>query len=293
MPTNHQQINRKGCLLMKYEVEFKLLLADLKKRHENANEEYKKSLPGTICQENRQGKQKLFYVYEEKGKRKRTVINNQPQLLTQLARKRYLEEELEILNKDMIALNRLIATYIEPTPETIIERLPAKYRDLPEEYFFYSQHEPITDVRSDMQTSASSKTYRQHWATQPYEQSTYKPEEKVQMTSSGLRVRTKSEVVVAEMLDAAGITYRYEQMIYIEDFSFAPDFTILSDKGIIYWEHAGMIHHTEYCNHHKWKMEMYEKAGIVPWKNLIITYDNENGGLDTRIIRSEIENKLL
>ncbi|MCQ4635662.1 hypothetical protein NE619_02885 [Anaerovorax odorimutans] len=44
---------------------------------------------------------------------------------------------------------------------------------------------------------------------------------------------------------------------------------------------------------HKWKLAMYEKAGIVPWKNLIVTYDDENGNLDARIIEAEIINKLL
>ena len=40
-------------------------------------------------------------------------------------------------------------------------------------------------------------------------------------------------------------------------------------------------------------MNMYERAGIVPWKNLIVTYDDEYGGIDTRIIEAEIRNKLL
>lgn len=256
---------------MKYEAEFKLLLADLKKRFDNANVEYKKCPRGHIGQENRNGKQKLFHVYEENGKRKRVVVNDESQLPAQLTRKRYLEEEMEVLDKDIVALERFITTYIEPIPEKIIERLPEKYKTMPEDYFFY----------------------RQRWATEPYEQSAYKPEEKVQVTSRGLKVRTKSEVVVAEMLDAAGITYRYEQMIHIEGFSFAPDFTILTKEGIVYWEHAGKIHEEHYRNRHKWKLSMYEKAGIVSWENLIVTYDNAKGGLDTRIIRSEIENKLL
>lgn len=49
----------------------------------------------------------------------------------------------------------------------------------------------------------------------------------------------------------------------------------------------------DYMKHHKWKMEMYESVDIVPWKNLIVTYDNENGTIDLGIIESEIRNKLL
>lgn len=40
-------------------------------------------------------------------------------------------------------------------------------------------------------------------------------------------------------------------------------------------------------------MNMYETADIVPWKNLIVTYDNENGTIDLAIIDGEIRNKLL
>ena len=291
---------------MKYEAEFKLLLEDLRKQQEKANEEYADCLPGTMNRENRQGEQKLFYVYEENGKRKRTVINNRRELLVALTRKQYLEEELAILDRDITALQRFISTYIEPTPETIISRLPAKYQGMPDDYFFGSckaqgaakpgqsckaQGAPEQGLSNQAQTF--SVEARRRWAAEPYEQSNHKPEMKVQLTSRGLKVRTKSEVVVAEMLDAAGIPYRYEQMIYIEDFRFAPDFTIMTDRGIIYWEHAEMIHDEGYRDHHNWKMSMYEKAGITLWKNLIVTYDNENGGLDTRIIRTEIENKLL
>ena len=45
-------------------------------------------------------------------------------------------------------------------------------------------------------------------------------------------------------------------------------------------------------SHHKWKMDIYEEAGIVTWKNLIVTYDSENGMLDLGIIESEIVNKV-
>ncbi|MCI8609744.1 MAG: hypothetical protein HFE73_08885 [Firmicutes bacterium] len=44
---------------------------------------------------------------------------------------------------------------------------------------------------------------------------------------------------------------------------------------------------------HKWKLSMYEKAGIVPWKNLIITYNDSQGNINMKIVESEIVNKLL
>lgn len=54
-----------------------------------------------------------------------------------------------------------------------------------------------------------------------------------------------------------------------------------------------MTSNEKYMKHHKWKMDMYETSVIVPWKNLIITYDDEDGIIDTSIIESEIKNKLI
>ena len=124
-------------------------------------------------------------------------------------------------------------------------------------------------------------------------QSTYKPEEKDQTTARGLKVRSKSEVIISEKLDIYDVPYRYEEIIYIGGRRYAPDFTILTPNGLIYWEHCGRTHDPEYMRKHKWRIAAYESVGIVPWKNLIVTYDDEDGGIDSRIIESEIINKLL
>ena len=39
-------------------------------------------------------------------------------------------------------------------------------------------------------------------------------------------------------------------------------------------------------------MQIYAEAGITPWKNLIVTYDDENGLLDLRTVESEIINRI-
>lgn len=60
-----------------------------------------------------------------------------------------------------------------------------------------------------------------------------------------------------------------------------------------YWEHCGRTDDVPYMKRHKWKLAIYEKAGIVPWRNLIVTYDDENGGMNSRILEAEIAYKLL
>jgi len=90
-----------------------------------------------------------------------------------------------------------------------------------------------------------------------------------------------------------GIPYRYDANIHFMDHTFSPDFTIRNEAGIVYWEHCGLMNKPSYRSYNKWKLSMYERMGIVPWKNLIVTYDTEDGGLSSAVIEAEIRNKLL
>lgn len=114
------------------------------------------------------------------------------------------------------------------------------------------------------------------------------------MTSMGIKVRFKSELIIAERLYEKDIFFRYEQILTIGYKKFAPDFTIKRHDGkIIYWEHCGLTDDRRYMAHHMKKLESYYEAGIVPWKNLIVTCDDDDGALNIEIIKSEIRNKLL
>ena len=114
------------------------------------------------------------------------------------------------------------------------------------------------------------------------------------VTSDGTIVRSKSELIIYELLLQYHITFRYEKPVMIDGTEYRPDFTILLPDGkVIYWEHAGMMTKEEYRNRHKKKMDVFESAGIVPWDNLIVTYDDKNGNININCIISEIRNKLL
>jgi len=279
--------------------EFKILLAELKSRLETANVELNNTPAGKLSQVKRNGKMTYFQVVPlitegrigEKrinGRReKRISINKRPDIIRGLARKAYLETEIEILKHDIELIEKVANMYIDNFADDILTKMPERIKQLPETYFFKPSRN-LYDKTTSMLAEQMKK-----WAEEPFEQSTYKPELKDKTTARGIKVRTKSEVIVSEKLDSFKLPHRYEQMIYIDNYAFSPDFTILTKKGVYYWEHAGKVNDPRYLSHHKWKMGMYERAGIVPWKNLIVTYDDENGGIDTRIIEAEIRNKLL
>lgn len=55
------------------------------------------------------------------------------------------------------------------------------------------------------------------------------------------------------------------------------------DGSLLSWEHCGLVGDPSYMFKHKRKLEQYEEYGIVPWRNLIVTYDDEKGNIDGRI----------
>ena len=109
------------------------------------------------------------------------------------------------------------------------------------------------------------------------------------------RVRSKSELTIANALFKYGIPYKYEcpltlhngQIIY-------PDFTVLNVKKrqIYYWEHRGMMDDPEYATHNVFRMKNYMTEGIILGKNLIITEETSTNPLGTNEINAIIENFL-
>ncbi len=258
------------------------LLSDLQIRQQLVNKHLMQSPVGYLMQTHRNQKQVYFQVINEGAGRKRISINKRPELVDALARKKYLEIELGILNANIKELNTLLENYVDITPNEVLDRLPKRYQNLPEDHFLGAYDDP-TGMKQEFKD----------WANQPYEQSTYRVWEKTHTTARGLKVRSKSEVIISEKLDGYLLPFRYEQMIYFQQYSFSPDFIILTTKGLRYWEHCGKVNDPGYMQHHKWKLRIYEKMGIVPWENLIVTYDDVHGGIDSRIIEAEIVNKLL
>jgi hypothetical protein len=118
---------------------------------------------------------------------------------------------------------------------------------------------------------------------------------RIHRTLHGEFVRSKSEVIIANMLYQNQIPYNYEQELFIGGKKRIPDFTIqnrLTGKTI-YWEHCGMMTRVEYSIRWESKRKHYEEFGIIEGANLIITYDDENGSIDSQVIQDKIDQYIL
>ncbi len=121
---------------------------------------------------------------------------------------------------------------------------------------------------------------------------------RIHRTARGERVRSKSEVIIANQLHAAGIDYVYEPRVVINGRERYPDFVIEDDDSgeIYYWEHLGMMSNPEYRDRWSRKREDYIAHGICPMNegggnagSLIETEEYEGQGIDSDLIRRIVE----
>ena len=237
------------------------------------------------------GKDTFYHTYTESGRYVRTSISRNPAMIKELARKEYLEQAIKALNNNIKVLMRA-GEGIQPLDLANLKAsMPKAYGKLPDEYF---RGEGLS-MRRIYMIDDYSDGIRVHeaWGKAAYEKSTFMPEQLKIPTTGGFKVRSKSELYIVEKLLDYGVPFHYEEVIWLNGRDFAPDLTF-RDRGMhpFYWEHAGMMDKPSYQSHHKWKMNMYEKAGIVPWQNLIVTYD-EDGVINAPLINSIIEHDVL
>lgn len=227
-----------------------------------------------FCVRNYSGKPYYYSDITRNRKRTRRGLNRKPMLLGILARKTYLEAELEVLegNLEYLLLER--EKYKEPSAGNVLEMIDSNKFGLPDSVFT-GQHESFTE-----------------WALN-YEQDDRHSEHNVIPTNTGIRVKSKTEKDILERLHLNGIEFRYEQVHYFGPIRIAPDFTIRKGDEIIIWEHFGKMDDPRYVNTFRRKLETYIQNGFIPGKNLIITFEGGGQYLSSEEIDAIIKSKLM
>jgi ABC-type phosphate/phosphonate transport system ATPase subunit len=104
------------------------------------------------------------------------------------------------------------------------------------------------------------------------------------VTLTGVHVRSKSEIIVANTLTYLGLSYEYEKPLG----NFLPDFTIQYCGQTFYWEHLGLLSQPEYQQSWQEKERWYHDNGID-----VITSQDDNGGIDSQKIEAMIRQRIL
>jgi len=83
---------------------------------------------------------------------------------------------------------------------------------------------------------------------------------KIHRTLAEVMVRSKSEVIISNLLFDRDIAFEYERPLYAPDGSFyLPDFTITWRGEKYYWEHLGLLERDEYRQKWEIKKAWYER----------------------------------
>lgn len=110
----------------------------------------------------------------------------------------------------------------------------------------------------------------------------------IHRTEKGHLVRSKSELVIANMLFQLDIPYEYERVCdgTAAPGRLRPDFSFITDDGdLIVWEHLGMLSRPDYMRGWEWKREWYRVNGFSEGRTLFTSKEDSESGLDSVQLR--------
>ena len=144
--------------------------------------------------------------------------------------------------------------------------------------------------------------YAAAWQAQKYEGKTFEPDAPEYYTARGERVRSKSEVIIADTLSRLGVPYRYEYPLTLKcggrvqtgssrsGLTVYPDFLCLNlrTRQEYIWEHFGLMDDPSYSARAIQKLHTYSENNILPGQQLILSTETSVLPLNTRIIEKLI-----
>ena len=240
---------------------------------------FKERAPEGSLKYQKKGREIFFYQQyknEESNKWENRYIKREELALAKdLAQKQYYTKLEPILKKGIRALrNFRKANYQEEAENT------------------YSELSPIRKTLvSPLLLSKEELIHK--WKTEEYESNPFYPENLRYETEQGELVRSKSEVIIANILynHKEDILYKYERPLVLlkegNEKTIYPDFTVVNRHNgrIIYWEHAGRMDDSYYANEFVKKMNTYVANGYLPGKDVLVTYETMASPLDVSIVK--------
>ena len=107
------------------------------------------------------------------------------------------------------------------------------------------------------------------------------------LTDRGERVRSKSELMLANKMNSYGIPYQYEYPLQLQGFGLIhPDFRILLARSgrVVYLEHNGMMSDPMYLDSFMKRQAAYIRNGMIPGRDVIFTFESADHPLDSKVI---------
>lgn len=266
-------------------------LAELQNLLFTKKKSYEKAPQGRIRISQKGGHPEYYLVTERGSLRGKYLPHSQKTLTRQLAQKDYDARLIKLLQKEISALQN----YMKQT---------SNGRAIPELY------DSLCPARRSLITPAilTNEQYAARWQDVSWTGRPFAPDAPYICTARGERVRSKSEVIIADTLFRYNIPYRYEFPITLKRINSAdirrdfgrsvtlyPDFLCLNTRTRteFYWEHFGLMDDPAYSNNAAGKLRLYTENGILSGRNLIITMETQTEPPSIKALEKLIEEFLL
>lgn len=217
-----------------------------------------------------------YYLREETTDKMGTYLNlAQEKTKKKYATKKYYSKLLKEIDNEMVKLKKMISTNSEDSIISTFKKLNPGITKL------------IAPINID------NETFIKMWLAEEYEGLGFDINDKTSLYSDrNERMRSKSEVLIANALNRRNIPYKYECPLELSNGQkLYPDFTILDVKNrkVKYWEHLGKMGDMAYVARNIWKLDEYKKQNIRLGINLYVTYENGINAIGKEDIEGTIE----
>lgn len=252
----------------------KQYLSQLKADKEKALE----NIPdGSLRISNNRGKTLYYHRTNPKNFNGTYIREQDHELVQKLAQKDYDQKVLTNVEKELIATEKYITATQSLNTKQIYENMHRERQKL------------VTPIW------VPDDEFVQVWQQEEYTGKEFAEGIPEFYTEKGERVRSKSEVIIADFFNKNGIPYRYEYPIHLKGVGVVyPDFMTLNiqRRKEIWWEHLGMMDDPNYVENAIRKIASYEQNGIFPGENLILTYETKKNPLNQKVIKMMIQRYL-
>ena len=173
----------------------------------------------------------------------------------------------------------------------------SKYIDILEHNSLEAVYEGLDQSRKELINPVvmSDDVYIGSWLKDEYEPLPIEDSVSELYTNLGVRVRSKSELIIANILEQYGIPYRYEYPLMLKGCEVHPDFICLNvrKRKEYIWEHFGMMDNIAYANNNVRKINSYAQSGYISGKNMICTFETSQNVLNSNTVISMITEFLI
>ena len=220
-----------------------------------------------------------YYIVTQKGDTKGTYLpRKEIRKAKALAQRDYNRAAESIIKKQLAAIDTFLKAY---RPNALDQA-------------FTKQHPGRRALIAPVREPDSE--FIEAWRHLPYTGKAFEINAPEFYTANGVRVRSKSEVIIADALSRAGIPFRYEYPTSVKGWgTLYPDFTCLDTRTReeIIWEHFGLMGDPDYTESTVQKIAHYTTSGYTLGKNFIATFENAASPLSVKQVQAYIKSLLM